>query len=49
MWFSGLAYLADIFCHFSKLNKSWQGFCTTFSVHDKQKLSGKTLVSLSKK
>jgi hypothetical protein len=22
MWFSGLAYLADIFCHFSKLNKS---------------------------
>jgi hypothetical protein len=50
MWLSRLAYLADIFCRLSELNKSLQGFRTTpFSVHDKTKLSEKYLVLLSKK
>jgi hypothetical protein len=38
MWLSHLAYLADIFCCLSELNKSLHGFCTTpFSVFDKTK------------
>jgi hypothetical protein len=42
MWLSRLAYLADIFCRLSELNKSLQGFRTSpFSVHDKKKLSEK--------
>jgi hypothetical protein len=50
MWLSRLAYMADIFCRLNELNKSLQGFRTTrFSVHDKQKLSEKYLVSLLKK
>jgi hypothetical protein len=44
MWLSRLAYLADIFCHFSELNKILQGFRTTpFSVHDKTEAFRKIL------
>jgi hypothetical protein len=50
MWLSQLAYLGDIFCRLNELSERLQAFCTTpFSVHNEQKLSGKTLVSLSKK
>jgi hypothetical protein len=44
MWLSRLAYLADIFCRLSELNKSLQGFhTTTFSVHNKTKAFRKIL------
>jgi hypothetical protein len=44
MWLSRLAYMADIFCRLSELNKSLQGFRTTpFSVHDKTKAFRKIL------
>jgi hypothetical protein len=44
MWFSRIAYVADIFCRLNELNKSLQGFRTTpFSVHDKTKAFRKIL------
>jgi hypothetical protein len=50
MWLSRLAYLEDIFCHLSELNKSLQGLRTTpFSVHDKTKDFRKILGFISMK